>query len=111
MKLGDYEFEGPFTDPYDVKELPGVYVVLSGDKVLDVGEAGWRYRKGGQGLSKRLRGHPRQRCWEEHRGTGVITYAVLYEPDGEKRLKIEEALRQQYNPPCGETPPVFWGAQ
>lgn len=111
MKLAGYEFEGPFSDPYDVKELPGIYVVLSADSVLDVGEAGWRYPEGGQGLSKRLRDHPRRRCWEKHQGTGAITFAVLYEPDGEERLKIEEALRQHCNPPCGETPPVFWGAK
>ncbi len=111
MKLAGYEFEGPFSDPYDVKELPGIYVVLSGDSILDVGEAGWRYREGGQGLSKRLRGHPRRRCWEEYQGTGAITYAVLYEPDNDKRLRIEEALRQAYDPPCGTTPPAYWGRE
>lgn len=107
MKLAGYEFEGPFTDPYDVKELPGIYVVLGGDNVLDVGEAGWRYRERGQGLSKRLRRHDRKSCWEEHRGTGDIAFAVLYEPDGDKRLEIEEALRSCYNPPCGVTPPTL----
>lgn len=53
MKLAGYDFEGPFADPYDVKELPGVYVVLS-LRVLDVGESGWAYRERGQGMSRRL---------------------------------------------------------
>ena len=104
MKLAGYEFGGPFPDPYNVKELPGVYVVLS-LKVLDVGESGW----GKQKMSTRLRTHKRRQCWDEHRGNGDIAFAVLYEPDGDKRLRIEEALRQTYNPPCGTTPPVYWG--
>jgi hypothetical protein len=106
MKLANYEFEGPFTDPYDVKELPGVYVVLSGDNVLDVGEAGWRYREGGEGLSKRLRRHPRRQCWKEHQGAGVLLFVVHYEPEGDKRLEIEDAVRREYKPPCGTTPAV-----
>ena len=63
MKLIGYDFEGPFTDPSDVKELPGVYVVLNFG-VLDVGESGWRYREGGQDVSTRLRTHRRKRDWE-----------------------------------------------
>lgn len=178
MKFGDYKFEGPLSIE-DVKELPGVYLVLSGDSVLDVGESGWNWRRGGQCLNKRLRTHKRKACWEllvrrykgkayqwpealaacdgaflrqklldkcrEHgvssRGdkkelcrrlyeigdndiisvmetalenlrkskqtgptTGDISYAVLYEPDGDQRLKIENTLRRHYHPPCGQTP-------
>lgn len=103
MKLAGHEIDGPFTDPDDVKELPGVYVVLSLG-TLDVGESGWRYREGGQGMRTRLRRHGRRPCWEEHRGTGDIAFAVLYEPDDDKRLDIEEAVRKHYDPPCSSLP-------
>jgi hypothetical protein len=62
MKFGDYDFEGPL-DIENVKELPGLYVVLSGDNVLDVGESGYNFPHG-QALNKRLRGHERRPCWE-----------------------------------------------
>jgi hypothetical protein len=180
MKLAGYDFEGPFTDLSDVKDLPGVYVVLSFG-VLDVGESGWRYHEGGQGISTRLRTHDRKPCWElvtgkfkgrasawpealaacdgafakgtledKCRQHGIslqgdkkelcarlygagdidvvdlmekhlqalreqllrdhcienIAFAVHYEPDGQKRLQIEQALRQHFNPPgdSGSTP-------
>lgn len=181
MKLAGYDFEGPFSDPSDIKELPGVYVVLSFG-VLDVGESGWRYHAGGQGISTRLRSHDRKPRWELAVGKGKgrasawpetlavcdgtfpketledkcrqhgissrgdkkelcarlygvadrdvvdlmekhlqtlreellrdhcienIAFAVHYEPDDQKRLQIEQALRQYYNPPCDSdsTPP------
>ena len=173
MKLAGYDFEGPFTDPSDVKELPGVYVVLNFG-VLDVGESGWRYHEGGQGMSTRLRTHDRKLNWELLVGKGRgrasawpetlaacdvaftketlenkcrehdisslgdkkglcarlyeagdedvvdlmekhlytlrekqleghyienIAFAVHYEPDGQKRLQIEQSLRQHFDPP------------
>lgn len=185
MKLAGYDFEGPFTNPDDVKELPGVYVILNLG-IVDVGESGWRYDKGGQGISTRLRHHDRELCWELVLGKGKgkaslyteakaacdetfplqkledkcrehgisyrgnkkelcarlyevgdkdivdvmerslerlreervkdhcianIAYAVHYEPDGNKRLEIEQALRQYYNPPCGSSLPVFRESQ
>ena len=175
MKLAGYDFEGPFTDPSEVKELPGVYVVLNFG-VLDVGESGWNYQAGGQGMSTRLQRHDRKSSWElavgkckgrasawhetlamcdgaflldalklkcrEHNISAVgdkkelcarlydagdfdvmkvmdkhlqtlraemlkdhhiegIAYAVHYEPDGKKRLQIEQDLREYYKPPCG----------
>lgn len=69
MKLAGYDFEGPFTDPSEVKELPGVYVVLNFG-VLDVGESGWRFHEGGQVLGTRLRHHDRKLCWELAVGKG-----------------------------------------
>lgn len=69
MKLAGYDFEGPFTDPSDVKELPGVYAVLSFG-VLDVGVSGLRYHEGGQCISTRLRTHGREPLWELVVGKG-----------------------------------------
>lgn len=177
MKFGDYNFEGPLSIE-DVKELPGIYVVLRGATVLDVGESGYNFPHG-QALNKRLRTHERRPRWElvvgrykgkasawpealaacdgafpkqklvdkcrEHsisyRGDkkelcaklyqsrdkdimavmetalenlrkslqagptiGDISFAVLYEPDNEKRQEIEDTLRRHYHPPCGFTP-------
>lgn len=62
MKFGDYNFEGPLSIE-DVKELPGIYVVLSGATVLDVGKSGYNFPHG-QALNRRLRSHERRPCWE-----------------------------------------------
>lgn len=175
MKLAGYDFEGPFNYPSDVKDLPGVYVVLNFG-VLDVGESGHRYREGGQGLIGRLHTNKRKLDWELLVGKGRgrasawretleacdavftkeslvnkcrendvssrggkkelcerlykagdedvvdlmekrldtlrekwleghsiqnIAFAVHYEPETQKRLQIEEALRQHFFlPPC-----------
>lgn len=72
--------------------------------VLDVGETGYNVARGGQGLRHRLRGHERQSCWEQHRGEGTLAFAVLYEADGEIRLRVEKALRWDHRPPCGTDP-------
>ena len=63
MKLAGYDFEGPFYDPSEIKELPGVYVVLNLG-VLDVGEGGYNYQRGGQCINKRLQNHDRKKQWE-----------------------------------------------
>ena len=108
MNLGGFDLEGPFDDPEQLRDEPGVYVVLgirsgnAGD-ILDVGETGWNFPSG-QGLRRRLKSHNRRWCWEEHKVNGTIKFAVLYEKDGEKRLRIEEALRRFYKPPCGTDP-------
>lgn len=108
MKLGDFNFEGPLNTVDQLREEPGIYVVLSirpgsPDAILDVGESGWNF-PAGQGVRSRLRVHSRRQCWEEHRLNGAIAFAVLYEKDGEKRLRIEEKLRRLYRPPCGTDP-------
>lgn len=108
MKLGDFNFEGPFHTVDQLREEPGVYAVLGSrpgslDAILDVGESGWNFPRG-QGMRSRLKSHSRRQCWEKHSINGTITFAVMYEKDGEKRLKIEEELRRLYRPPCGTDP-------
>ena len=111
MKLGSFDFEGPYTNTDNIREEAGVYVVLSlrperSPTVLDVGESGWN-RPRGQGMRSRLKSHERRSCWEEHRGDGNIAFVVLYEPDGDRRLEIEKALRRSHHPPCGTEPPTW----
>lgn len=100
MKLAGYDFEGPFTDPSDVKELPGVYVVLSFG-VLDVGESGWRYHEGGQGMSARLRTHDRKPLWElvarKGRGRASAYPEVLAACDGAFAKEILEKKCQEHS--------------
>jgi len=108
MNLAGFDFDGPFDNPDQLREEPGVYVVLSispgrPDVVLDVGESGWNFPRG-QGLRSRLNSHNRRGCWEEHVLNGIIAFAVLYEKDGNERLRIEETLRRFYRPPCGTDP-------
>lgn len=108
MKLHGIDFEGPCSDADEVRDEAGVYVVLSmrpgrSPVILDVGESGWN-RPLGQGVKSRLKSHSRRSCWEEHRGDGEIAFLVLYERDGDRRLKLEEDLRRLYHPPCGTDP-------
>lgn len=109
VKLGGFDFEGPYTSADEIREEAGVYVVLSlrpeRSPVLDVGESGWNWPRG-QGMRSRLKSHERRSCWEEHRGDGYIAFVVLYEPDGDRRLKVEKALRRSHHPPCGRGPPI-----
>ena len=42
----------------------------------------------------------REELLSGHRIEG-LAYAVHYEPDGQKRLQIENDLREHYKPPCG----------
>ncbi len=109
MNLSGFELEGPYINIDDVTDKPGVYVILSIHEgkppvVLDVGESGWSFSQGGQGIKSRLKSHNRRSCWEKHRGDGTIAFAVLYEKDGETRLRIEERLRRSFRPPCGTDP-------
>lgn len=108
MNLCGFDFVGPYSDPDELKEDAGVYVVLSiragkPNMILDIGEGGWNFPQG-QGVRSRLKSHNRRTCWEEHSQGGLIAFAVLYERDGTQRLKVEEALRRFYQPPCGTDP-------
>jgi hypothetical protein len=108
MKIGTFEFKGPFLDIEGIEDDAGLYVVLSlhpdgAFEIIDVGEGGWNFPTG-RGIKKRLKSHNRRPCWERYLGGGSLAFAVFYERDGEKRLKIEEELRQIFRPPCGTYP-------
>ncbi|MBI4233358.1 MAG: hypothetical protein HY686_02860 [Chloroflexi bacterium] len=105
MKLLDFDFEGPFTNLDDIRDDPGVYVILSmlPDRhfLLDVGETGYNWPRGGQGLRRRLKGHDRRPCWEQNSQGGAFAVVVLYESDDRRRGEIEDELRWRFEPPCG----------
>jgi hypothetical protein len=99
ISIGEHTFDGPFTPTNDLKNSSGVYVVLDhrqeGYYVVDVGES--------SEVKTRIEGHDRKPCWQKN-ATGNLAVAVHYTPSLQQsgRIEIEQKLRKQYNPTCGE---------
>lgn len=116
MDIGDYEFDGVYTDTDQISSHNiGVYVVLcliDGNPhcVLYVGTS-----EGGTGrstgadvtetgnLQQTLRYHDKRNCWEENTH-GEIGYAVKSITDTERRIAIRDELQWKYVTPCGTDP-------
>lgn len=99
IKIGGYDFEGPFTDTSRLRNEQGVYGILdqrSDGKyyVVDVGES--------EDVRTRIENHDRSDCWKRNQ-IGTLTVAVLYTPgmSGDSRCAIESSLRDRYSPACG----------
>ncbi len=92
-----YVFEGPVDSPLELRDSPGVYVILDVDKgvyrVIDVGES--------SAVMSRLKEHNRKVCWQE-RVKGTLKIAVHYTTPEQamwrKQLKYE--LGRHFIPPC-----------
>lgn len=99
MQIGRYFFDGPYTNTDHLQDRSGVYVILSQNGasygVLDVGESA--------AVKSRIAAHDRQDQWRRC-ATGPLSVAVLYTPDSQQsgRMVIEQELRTQFNPPCGQ---------
>lgn len=99
IKIGTHDFEGPYASSDELEDRSGVYLILcltgSNTTVIDVGESAK--------VKTRIENHDRIDCWTEHCG-GKLRFLVLYTPGVQAagRKKIEQALRQKYQPPCGE---------
>ena len=100
MKIGKYEFAGPFSNAGSLLPQSGVYVILgrSGDtntsgawSVIDIGES--------HDIQFRVNNHDRRNCWLRT-GYQELAVAALYESE-QVRGVIELELRRIYNPPCG----------
>ena len=95
-----YNFEGAFVDPSDLEIESGVYLIhcKADDKwyVLDVGES--------QNVRERVMTHDREDCWKTNCRGGVIHYSAHYMPNSTEteRVLVEQTIRQQANPICGE---------
>ena len=95
IKIGNYNFEGPYRDTEKLKDRSGVYAILCPQsqktrKVIDIGESAQ--------VKTRVQNHDREDCWQRHcRDRWLV--AVYYTTD---REDIEKALRQKYQPPCGD---------
>ena len=100
ISIGNYTFNGPYSSTDQIEDRSGVYAVhcYREEKyyLMDVGESATP--------KSRLDTHDRTDCWEE-KCQGKLTYAVLYTPNLQQagRMKIEQEIRDQFNPPCGKT--------
>jgi hypothetical protein len=102
IAIGRWTFEGPYalTESLRLKDQSGVYVILCPTeqnqyRVIDAGESAQ--------VKTRVETHDRKDCWRRN-CKGTLYVAVLYTPNLQQpgRSQIEQEIRQQYNPPCGE---------
>lgn len=99
FNVGNYSFEGPYTSTNSLQDRSGVYVIVchSGGNysLVDVGESGT--------VKSRIESHDRKSCWNGNCNS-TLNVAVLYTPNLQQtgRRKIEQEIRNQFNPPCGE---------
>ena len=98
INIGGYEFDGPYTTIGPLEDRSGVYAILcpqnGGYRVVDVGESAT--------VRSRVENHDRASCW---RGvSNALSVAARYTPGLQQsgRQVIEQALRAQFNPPCGD---------
>ena len=97
MKYCGYEFEGPFEKISDLRNEPGIYIVLCmHQKVLYVGTSGEGMNKDSQGVQERIKGHNRKSDWMKKCNAEKISYAAKYVRNQQERLSIEEQLQKEY---------------
>jgi len=94
-----YTVEGCWTNPNNLESRSGIYIIWGGNdkpnKVLDVGES--------HDVLNRVLSHERAECWKRN-CIGSIWYSAIYTPNQQQsgRMTIEETIRKNENPPCGE---------
>lgn len=99
MRIGNYNFDGPYTSTVSLENRSGVYAILSQNStqynLIDVGES--------HDVRNRVENHDRNDCWNRN-GNGQLSVAVLYTPNQQQagRRVIENQIREQYNPACGD---------
>lgn len=97
--LSGLTFDGPYRSPDGLEDRSGAYAVLCSDqnrnRLLDVGES--------HAVKSRLEMHDREDCWRSN-CDATIMCAVHYTPGTQQtgRVAIEQLIRQQCDPPCGE---------
>lgn len=94
VRILDYEFEGPYSIGANFNNVPGIYVIYTLEKWLDVGET--------DKLGQRIPTHERKNDWINNANGKNISLAFLRINDQDKRLSIESYLRDKLNPVCGE---------
>lgn len=99
IRIGKYVFEGPYTNTQLLKNNSGVYAILCNGgqsrKVVDIGESAT--------VKERVDSHDRKVCWTRN-CEKTLEVAVHYTPHLQQagRTAIEQELRLEYRPPCGE---------
>ncbi len=98
ITIGNLSFDGPFASTSQLQARSGVYAILGRGagggnwNVVDVGESG--------DVQDRVANHDRKAQWETT-GHTTLNVAAFY-CDAATRAKVEQQLRQQYNPACGD---------
>ena len=99
IRIGSYNFEGPYMNTSDLYDRAGVYAILTltwagNYEVVDIGESAT--------VRSRVETHDRQPCWQRNAKQGLYC-AVLYTPhlQDDGRRSIEQSLRDQFTPACG----------
>ena len=99
IKIGKYNFEGPYASTDRLQNKSGVYVILcdktSGYYPIDCGESAT--------VKNRVESHERKNCWNRNCSSS-LKVAVLYTPrlQSSGRVAVERELRGMYNFPCGK---------
>ena len=99
INVGKYSFEGPYTSTDSLEDKSGIYTIHCYREnkyyLIDVGESAK--------VKERVSNHDRKDCWKKN-CSATLTVSVLYTPNlqQEGRMEIEQEIRKQYNPPCGE---------
>lgn len=101
IMVGRYEFAGPYSSADYLEYRAGVYAILdkrANDKyyLVDVGESAT--------VRTRVENHDRKDCWQRNSQGSLLTVAAYYTPNIPQlgRMVIEQEIRRQFNPPCGE---------
>ncbi len=99
IRFESYIFEGPYTNPDDLEDKSGVYVILceKGKRyyLIDTGET--------DSVKSRIENHDRKEFWNWY-CLGNLKFSVIYTPRLQQasRIEIEQKLRGWYDPPCGK---------
>lgn len=101
LNVNGYQAEGPYDNVAYLKNLAGVYLILGRRaayenwNVLDIGES--------EDIKTRIANHDRSMQWQRQ-GYPQVACAPIYGINGGQagRLLVEQQLRTQFNPPCGE---------
>lgn len=94
--IADYEFEGPYTELYEIVDQAAVFVVLcnlGGEwRVVDVDTAEY--------VRDAIQRHPRSQKWRDKCYSGNLSFAIYY--GGSRSLdeleQIVEDVRARTNP-------------
>jgi len=89
-------FESGVPEPKMLKTQPGIYLIFTKQKLLDIGEGG--------DVQARVTSHDRKECWQRHAAGATIFYGAHYLPGvpEQTRMDLESKLRAMNDYPCGE---------
>ena len=96
IKIGKYQFDGPFNFLKGVQNTSGVYVVLCGkgskNQVLGLGES--------EMMRRAIHASKEIKCWKTN-CKDFLMFAFLL-CNKAQRVKIAAELDEEFTPPCGD---------